>query len=400
MSATDASPDPERADPVQLLSGGWIYDRLVVGPLGEPPDRLPLKRTGILMAAAWLPLAILSAVAGAFSPSDVEHLTFSEDLTTHIRLLLGIPALLLIEPVVRERLKLVLNYLGHSDLIRGQDMPRWNEAMQRTRRRRDSLVAELLLLALAVAVSFWGTFSAANDLHTDIRLGAWRWTDSETLSPAGWWYTVVAGPIVLFHLLRWFYRIGLWTNLLRSLSRLRLQLRPAHPDLAGGLGLLTFSQTAFALFFAAISVMSAGSLAYEILYAGHSVMEYRYLVALFVLASLVLMYGPLLMFARSVLLAREAAFSEYAATANLMFTEYESKWIAGVWKGDPSGNMDPSAMTDYSQVFENIRRMRPIPIDPMSVVLAALIVLLPYVPLIFTALSLEEVLRRLAKVVL
>lgn len=402
MSTTDASSnrETEHEDDVQLLSGSRIYDRLIVGPLGEPESRPPVKRAALLVTLAWLPPAILSALAGKFVPSEVNPLTFMEDFTLHVRLLLGLPALILIEPFVRERLALVLRYLRRSDLIPGEERPRWVAAMRSTRRRCDSVVAEVMLLALALAISLWGTFSAANDLHADLRMGAWRWTDPSTPSPAGWWYVVVSGPILLGHVLRWFYRLGLWTNLLRTLSALRLRLRPAHPDLAGGLGILSTSQASFALFFAALSIMSAGSLAYEILFAGHSVLEYRVLIGTFTFVSLVVLFGPLALFAHRALLAREVAYSEYAAAANLMFTEYESKWIGGVWKGDPSGNMDPSTMTDYSQVFDNIRRMRTLPVEPMSVIVAALLILLPYVPLVFTAMSLEQLLQRVAKVVL
>jgi hypothetical protein len=163
--------------------------------------------------------------------------------------------------------------------------------------------------------------------------------------------------------------------------------------------MLSISQTAFAPFFAAIAIMSSGNLAYEILYEGHTVYEYRFLVGVIVVVSLLLMYGPLLLFARASVFAREEAFSYYAGTANLMFNEYEAKWMGGVWKNDPEGKMDPSAMTDYSQLFDNIRRMRVVPISPRALIGSAAVIFLPYVPLLFTAMSLQDLVRRIASAV-
>ena len=400
MSSTDAPSERDHpSEPFDLLRGGRIYQRLLLDPMRESPGRLPVWRALLFAGLAWLPLAILSLVSGTFLTANADELAFGRDLTVHVRLLLALPVLLLIEPMVRARLELAVHYLDRSDVIPKDDMPRWHAAVESARRRRDSVVWEVLLIATAFAVSLWGTFGLAA-ARAGGETNIWRWQSGGDPSLAGWWYALVTAPIVVYHVLRWLYRIGLWTLLLRTLSRLRLQLRPGHPDLCGGLGILSICQTSFAPFFSAIAIMSSGSLAYEILREGHSVFEYKLLVSVFVLASLLLMYGPLFLFARASLWARERVFSQYAATANLMFNEYEGRWIAGVWKGDPEGNMDPSAMTDYSQVFENIRRMRVVPIEPRLLLAAAGMIFLPFLPLIFTAMSLQELLQRIAKAVL
>ena len=55
---------------------------------------------------------------------------------------------------------------------------------------------------------------------------------------AGMWYGYVSLPIYQFLLVRWYYRIFIWTRFLRQVSRIELSLIPTHPDRVGGLGFL------------------------------------------------------------------------------------------------------------------------------------------------------------------
>jgi hypothetical protein len=218
MSSADEPSERERnaEEPVELLRGGRLYQRLFLDPMGEAPERPPVRRALLFAALAWLPLAVLAAVAGEFLAGDSGSLAFTRDLTVHIRLLLALPVLLLVEPFVRARLELVVRYLGKSDLIAADEKPRWEAALETARRRRDSVVLEVLLLVAALALSIWGTFGDTLDVRSGLRMGAWRWESGGAPSLAGWWYALVSGPIVLYHVLRWLLRIGLWALLLRS----------------------------------------------------------------------------------------------------------------------------------------------------------------------------------------
>jgi len=66
------------------------------------------------------------------------------------------------------------------------------------------------------------------------------------LSLAGWWYGYVSLPIFQFLLVRWYFRLFIWTRFLWQVSRIDLQLIPTHPDRVGGVGFLSGAIYAFA----------------------------------------------------------------------------------------------------------------------------------------------------------
>ena len=57
-------------------------------------------------------------------------------------------------------------------------------------------------------------------------------------SLAGLWYNFVAAPLIQFFVLRWLWRLAIWTLFLWDVSRLRLNLLATHTDMAAGLGFL------------------------------------------------------------------------------------------------------------------------------------------------------------------
>jgi hypothetical protein len=52
-------------------------------------------------------------------------------------------------------------------------------------------------------------------------------------------------PLYQFLLVRWYYRMFIWTHFLWRVSRVELSLIPTHPDLVGGLGFLANTVYAF-----------------------------------------------------------------------------------------------------------------------------------------------------------
>jgi hypothetical protein len=56
---------------------------------------------------------------------------------------------------------------------------------------------------------------------------------------AGWWYFFVSLPLFQFILLRWYFRLFIWTRFLWQISRLPLAYAPMHPDRMGGIGFLS-----------------------------------------------------------------------------------------------------------------------------------------------------------------
>jgi hypothetical protein len=54
---------------------------------------------------------------------------------------------------------------------------------------------------------------------------------------AGWWLGCVSLPLVQFILLRWYFRLLIWTRFLWQVSRIDLRLVAIHPDRRRRLGL-------------------------------------------------------------------------------------------------------------------------------------------------------------------
>ena len=93
-------------------------------------------------------------------------------------------------------------------------------------------------------------------------------TDRVRLSLAGVWYGFVSLPLFQFLLLRWYWRIFIWTRFLWQVSRIRLNLVPTHPDLLGGLGFLANTADAFAVLLVAHGAMLAGLIASRVFFLG------------------------------------------------------------------------------------------------------------------------------------
>jgi hypothetical protein len=107
----------------------------------------------------------------------------------------------------------------------------------RTRRRRDAVLPEVVFLVVAL----FGTWFATIEQLGGLSVTTWHTVQTTSglhLSPAGLWYQFVAIPLVQFFLLRWLWRLAIWTMFLWDVSRLRLNLLATHTNMAAGLGFL------------------------------------------------------------------------------------------------------------------------------------------------------------------
>ena len=116
------------------------------------------------------------------------------------------------------------------------------------------------------------------------------------LTWAGSWFAFVSVPIFQFILLRWYMRMLIWFLFLLRVSRLRLQLLPANPDRAGGIGFVGRSTIAFAPFLFAQGALLAGQIASRIFYTGQSLLSFKLTIFGFVCFFVAVILAPLLVF--------------------------------------------------------------------------------------------------------
>jgi hypothetical protein len=378
-----------------LVLGGPLFQLLRRAHLSDDALGLVRQRIVVLSLFTWLPLLALSAVQGQALGGNVT-IPFLFDVEVHLRFLVAIPLLIAAELVVHKRMRSVVKQFLERQLIPPDAMARFDAAIGSAMRLRNSVLAEVLLIAFVYGVGIlviWRQYIA-------IDTATWYATPAAggaELSPTGIWYAYVSVPIFQFLLVRWYFRLFIWARFLWQVSRMELSLVPTHPDRVGGLGFLSNTVYAFAPLAVAHGVMLAGPLANRILFTGASLLAYKIEIAVLVVLILCLVLGPLLVFAPALAQAKRTGLMEYGVLAQRYVREFDAKWLRG---GAPAeeplvGSGDIQSLADLGNSFEVVRTMRIVPVTRDAIVQLAAATLAPVVPLALTMMPFEELLTKL-----
>jgi hypothetical protein len=219
--------------------------------------------------------------------------------------------------------------------------------------------------------------------------------DGSSLTLAGVWYGYVSLPLFQFLLCRWYFRIFIWTRLLWQVSRIELQLVPTHPDRLGGLGFLAATSHAFIPLLMAHGALLAGNLANQIFHAGASLTQFRLEILLLVIFMVVLVVGPLTVFAPQLAKARRTGLREYGTLAQRYVREYDAKWLRGGAVANHSSAAPTSVdWATWVQVFVH-PGMRIVPVTKQAMFQLCVATVAPIVPLLLTLMPLEDLLKKL-----
>ena len=254
-----------RPDDPSLSRQGPAYRIALRLGFAHPAAIRPFRRIGLLTLLTSVPLLFLS-LAGGLAYGQRVQVPLLRDPAFYCRYLVALPLLILSEVVVARGLAVQSGYFLESGLIIETQRSRYAAAEAELRRWFDSMVAQGVILVLSyVLVIMLRTVVAYS-------AGSSSWERLEVaqgggITFAGWWSILVCLPILVFLLLRWFWRTCVWAWFLFSVSRLELELTPTHPDRAGGLGFLAWGQASFAPVLAAVSAVLSGSFAGQVLYA-------------------------------------------------------------------------------------------------------------------------------------
>jgi hypothetical protein len=382
-----------------LILGGPLYQLFCRAHLCGKVLELLRRRVLVLCGIAWVPLFLFSVLEGNALGSAVK-VPFLLDPEVYARFLLALPLLIVAELVIHERMRTVVRQFIERGLIAENMREKFDAAIASALRLRNSILAEILLIAIVYVVDVLVIWRG----HLVLDVGSWSFSFANgephpTL--AGWWYRCVSLPVLQFLLLRWYYRLFIWARFLWQVSRLDLKLIATHPDHSAGLGFLTQISFAFSPLLVAQGALVAGMIADRIFYAGAKLPQFRVeLVALAVVAVLIVV-APLLVFAPKLGRLKRAALREYGTFAQRYVSEFEQKWLrGGAAEGEtPLGSGDIQSLADLENSFEAIRQMRSIPFTPRALVQLAIVALAPVAPLALTMISAEELLQRLIKVV-
>lgn len=357
--------------------------------------RAPLGGLGpgvALAAITWAPLLLLTA-SQALGGDARSLRSFVESVSVHARLLIAIPLFFAAEAWIDPRLRHFVQHLLDARLVPPAEIDALEAAVRRVSRLRDSVLAEGLILALA------GIFVATGVGFEQPRDAAhWRAVGC-ALTPAGWWYAVVALPVFQFLMGRWLWRILIWWWFLWRLSRLDLQLIPVHPDLTGGLNHLGIVESHFGALSVAYSASMAGTFVEEMWFGGAALERFLLPVMGIVLLNLGLFVGPLFFFGPRLLAVKRKGLREYALLGSAYARGFDAKWVH---RTEPPaepllGSADIQSLADLANAFDVIRRMRFVPIRLGLVVGLVVATLTPLSLLLLIAFPVDQLLLKVVK---
>ena len=382
-----------------LILGGPLYQLFCRAHLCGKVLELLRRRILVLCGVSWAPLLLLSMLEGNAWGRAVK-VPFLLDLEIYARFLLALPLLIVAELVIHERMRTVVRQFLERDLIPDNVRQKFDAAIAAAFRLRNSVLAEVLLIAVIYMVDVLVIWRG----HMVLDVGSWSssFVNGEVQPTlAGWWYRCVSLPVLQFLLLRWYYRIFIWTRFLWQVSRLDLKLIATHPDHSAGLGFLAQISYAFGPLLVAQGALVSGMIADRIFYAGAKLPQFRVEIVALGVVAVLMAVAPLLVFAPRLGRLKRAALREYGAFAQRYVSEFEQKWLrGGAASGEsPLGSGDIQSLSDLGNSFEIIRQMRVVPFALRALVRLALVTLAPVAPLALTMISAEELLQRLVKVV-
>ena len=119
-----------------------------------------------------------------------------------------------------------------------------------------------------------------------------------------------------------------------------------------------------------------------------------------VIGLVAIIYAPLLFFSKQLFRARRLGLKQYGSLGYMLSESFHDKWVKqndeAIGKG-LLGSTDASATADYSATYDNVRSMRLIPATLRGVLVVAGILLAPFLPLVLTEFSVQNLLVRLAE---
>lgn len=376
-----------------LVMGGPLYQLFRKTRAIDATTGIPHKRILYVAAFAWVPLLLLSVVGDL--TGSVGLRSFYKDIEMHVRFLVALPMLLVAEIIVHWRLSPVVQRFVQRRIVTAEDMPRYDAAIDSAVRLRNSAVVEIGLIVLVYTFGLWLWNSRVPNMSaTWFALPGSRWH----LTPAGYWYVFVSIPIVQFILLRWYLRLFIWFRFLWHVSRLKLHLVPSHPDKCAGLAFLGRALYAYGPLLFAQGAMLAGVVANRVLYQGDKLVSFKMQIAGFIVFFVFAVICPLFMFTPKMTRAKREGLAVYGQMGSDYVDQFERKWVSHTEEEDFLGSGDIQSLADLGNSYSVVTDMRTLPVRLQDILRLGMATAAPFVPLLLTVFSFEELMIRLVKI--
>jgi hypothetical protein len=363
-------------------------------------DQNTMVRILVLTGVAWLPPVILTFIDGTLFNKDIT-IPFVKDVAPYIRCLVVIPLLVMADNIIEPMMARVMSYLKTSGLVPDTETEKLKDAIEKMACFMNSKWILLVLMMLAILFSFIMR-SDYDEMWTERGVTSWmleleNGEVDETL--AGTWFLLVTSPLVSFLLYRWIWRFINWSIFLRRVSKVKLELRASHTDLAGGLGVIGLNHALFVILFFILATLLSSDLAANMLYEEEMLVSVKQVAMVFIVLSIIVIMLPLMFFARQLVDLKHEALVEYSTLQNQISNDFHKHWIKDE-ADDLVDSMQPSAMADYSAVFENVNNIRMVPFDTKMIVLMAGTLLIPFLPLALIETSVWDIVQKIGGVLI
>jgi|SRR5215813_10786438 len=353
------------------------------GPLYELQRRLGLihehalrtvPRAAVFVGLAWgVPLALSLVQGHALGP--LEARPFLLDLGVGARFLVAVGLFVLMEQQVEEILRTTLVQFVRAPLIAPDSVAAAAAAVTRALKQRDSLIAEVICLAIAAVISIYSFLSVTN--------ASTSWavaTSADGTAPtlAAWWCLFISSPIFWFLLLRELWRHLIWSILLRRIAALRLRLVSTHPDGMGGLGFVGLYPNAYGTFILAISCVLGAALAYDLMAGQLPANKYAVTMGAWLVIVLALFVYPLFAFYKPLARLKAETMNACGAQATRYNRAIERKLLGRNMAApeESEGAGDPD-VADPTKQFDATRKLSVFLIHRSALVPVSAAALLP-----------------------
>ena len=177
-----------------LVTGGLIYSLMMKVNIISKKGTGLIKRAVLFSMLAWIPLLFLTIIEGVFTGQDVE-ITFLKDFLTHLRFLLVVPFLIIVEKLIDPAFD---NYINSTRrIVSAQDEKDFDRITSKIDKLSNSKIPEIVILVLIYCTFFLSQKSY------DFGISSWKHLNLD-FSIAGWYFILISFPIYQLLLARWF----------------------------------------------------------------------------------------------------------------------------------------------------------------------------------------------------
>ncbi len=347
-----------------------------------------LTWTGVAVAAAWAPLALLCALRGGGS-----FQSFLTDYATQSRFLIVIPVLILSAPALHQRRLQVAQHI-ETFLVPRDQYPEFHEDWTGNDKLRDSWLAKILIAVLVYATVIWlNRYLSPEGIEFT---GWWKGGGGlRFMSPAGSWAAICQLSDLVVPGFSLAVAAAALVAILAFDHTPESSARRGSPRRSGRLGFLEGALRAQLPFAFCMGVGLAGAVANRVFHDGHKLIAFRHLPLILIGAVFLICIAPYFLFTGTLMRMRRHAMLSYGAFARAVGEQFEKKWLHRADSLDEHVLEVPdfSTTTDLYGVVNNINNIRVIPVGRVDVYALILVTLIPGIPVVIASIPFDTVIR-------